>query len=176
MLVSFIVLLDWYTICFVLEGIGRCVKNVDFEKMEDCMLPANRVHDLLRSLHSTPWNTLLGELQARAQTVPSRTPRSTRNESGVVVEFDVPGKKVEDFSVSAKGELLTISCPETTASSDLGICRMRERDSSKLDVTLKLPFAVHADLTEVLYQKGILKIQVKAPSQESPVKIPVVGV
>ncbi|WP_437191816.1 Hsp20/alpha crystallin family protein [Planctomicrobium sp. SH527] len=141
------------------------------------MLPANRVHDLLRSLHGVPWNALLSEFPARTQvTSSSRAPRYVRDDSGVAIEFDLPGRKVEDFSVTAKGELLSVACSEIAVSGDAGVSRARERDLSGVNATLRLPFVVQGDLTEVLYQNGVLRIVVKAPQVEQPVRIPVVGV
>lgn len=146
------------------------------------MMTVNRIHKLLDNLQSTPWESLFHpDLDSLFNWSPSfapagRPPRMWTGEKGVVIELDLPGHELDELDVSTEGNHLTIEVKESAGQPAEGAkYHLRERHRGADRATFRLPFALKEELTEVVYEKGVLRISVQKPEEEQVRKLTVRG-
>jgi HSP20 family protein len=145
------------------------------------MLTANRVSRLLDALHQNawdsrflpdPWGTIFGTPAISSPAC--LQPRVWSNEKGVIIDLDRPGLTPDDFDITIEKDRLSIDVkPALEADKSDGQYHIHERGGSHAPAEFRLPFMIQADLTEVSYKNGILRISVMRPAEEQPRKLSV---
>jgi HSP20 family molecular chaperone IbpA len=88
----------------------------------------------------------------------------------VVLELDLPGRQLEDLEVTTERNRLFVDVkPQSAAGEPSYLLRERGEQSGRAE--FRLPFPVAAELTDVAYQHGVLRIEVKKPAEEQPRKL-----
>lgn len=128
------------------------------------MLTANRIQRLLDAVSAPAL-----EAFSLANLVASPLGNSLRtavSDQGVLLEFDLPGRKLEDFQIHAEGQRLSVEIrPAPQAENSGGQFRIRERDADSGAAQFHLPFPIQTDLTDVVYANGVLQISVRKPAE-----------
>lgn len=148
------------------------------------MLTVNRVQKLFDSLNAAPWSLpwdwpqhwdalFPGALDVTGPADGAR-PRVWSTEEGVILEADLPGRKLEDIDVSVEQNLLTIRC-DAPLYGDEQDCRfrIRERSDGKTTMQFRMPFPMQPEQVEVVYVDGVLRISAARPEEEKPRKVTV---
>ncbi|WP_437201681.1 Hsp20/alpha crystallin family protein [Planctomicrobium sp. SH664] len=137
------------------------------------MMTANRIHHLLNQFPTVSEFFHDQWLKPAASALPAQL---WAKEDGVVIELELPGQQLEDFTVQAERNKISVEVTRGhyPADSDLHF-RIRERKSPASGAEFHLPFQVQPELTEVVYQQGILRITVRQPAEDQPRRLPVRG-
>ena len=96
------------------------------------------------------------------------------NDKAIVVKADLPGLKKEDFDVSVKDGILTLSGERKSESTskENGICRM-ERFSGKFTRSFQLPNTLNESKITASYTDGVLEVTVPKAETAKPRSIKV---
>lgn len=91
---------------------------------------------------------------------------------GVVLTAELPGFDPEQFEVVAERETVTIRGRHAEEELDEGVrAHVRERHTLEFEKSFRLPFAVDAEHTEAIYDKGVLTVRLHRPAEQKPQKI-----
>lgn len=120
---------------------------------------------------TNPWKvfeTLQQEVQnALEHLSPAHDPsvRFYTSQDAVLLEIDAPGVTPEAFEISPNGPKLVIQfeAKSEVPSGARPLLNDRVVRPTRFEVTM--PFAVSADAIDAVYDKGVLRVTVKAPAQ-----------
>lgn len=134
------------------------------------MLTANRIHHLLNSV-SPLWQELPSH-QHTPRAAAAQSARIWGNEQTVLIEVDLPGLTLEGIRVEAEKNSLSIAV-KTVASESAGNGEPASAAGKEEtpQARFELPFPVEADLTDVVYRHGVLRITVQRPADDLPRKL-----
>ena len=92
----------------------------------------------------------------------------------LVLTAELPGLNKDDVNIEVKGDLLRISGERKPDFSkpEVSIHRI-ERDFSRFDRTVKLPFIVDSTRVNAKYENGILLVNLQQAEEDKPRKITV---
>ena len=134
------------------------------------MMTVNRIQRLLDGLQHSPWDSLLTASQLDPFRWPLTTtsihqPRIWRSEEKVVIELDLPGRCIDDLEVSTERDRVTIDIRGQSSQPE-GRPILQERTQQDDHAEFRLPFVVNPELTDVVFQNGILRIAIQKPEAE----------
>ena len=89
----------------------------------------------------------------------------------LVLVAELPGVKKKDLNIEVKGNTLRIAGERTIDyGKDISYHRV-ERDSTKFDRTLKLPYNIESDKVKAEYKDGLLVISLSRAETDKPKQI-----
>lgn len=136
------------------------------------MMTANRVHRLLNTLHNSAWDSFFNGSGLASPA--GLQPRVWTADEGVTVEIDLPGRNPEDIEVTSEKNRLIIETKRPLYDQEGALqFRLRERSDGPDRLEFRAPFVIQAELTDIVYQHGVLRIQLKKPAEEQPRKLQV---
>lgn len=92
-------------------------------------------------------------------------------EAGVVLTTELPGFDPESFEITAEREMVTIRGKREDDRPEGVREYSRERQAVEFEKRFRLPFAVNAERTEAVYEKGVLTVRLSRPEEQQPQKI-----
>lgn len=91
--------------------------------------------------------------------------------AGVVLTAELPGFDADAFDVTAERETVTIRGERAEELGEGVREHVRERHAVEFEKSFRLPFAVDAEHTEAVYEKGVLTVRLMRPEAQKPHKI-----
>ena len=92
-------------------------------------------------------------------------------EGDLVLVAELPGVKKKDLNIEVKGNTLRLSGGRTIEyGKDISYHR-KERNSTKFDRTLKLPYNIESDKVKAEYKDGLLVVSLSRAESDKPKQI-----
>ena len=92
-------------------------------------------------------------------------------EGDLVLVAELPGVKKKDLNIEVKGNTLRLSGERTIEyGKDISYHR-KERNSTKFDRTLKLPYNIESDKVKAEYKDGLLVVSLSRAESDKPKQI-----
>lgn len=91
--------------------------------------------------------------------------------AGVLLTAELPGFDADALDVTAERETVTIRGKQAKELGDGVREHVRERQTLDFEKSFRLPFAVDAEHTEAVYDKGVLSVRLQRPEEQKPQKI-----
>jgi HSP20 family protein len=91
-----------------------------------------------------------------------------RDRNGYVIRTEVPGIPLEELSLEATGQHLTISAKRAPHTADAGSTHRLERWSGDFSRAIQLPQDADAERIEASYRNGVLSIRVPQHEASKP--------
>lgn len=136
----------------------------------------NPIHRL-RSEMDRLFGQVLSDLPMEASnvSVPQGFPalRVWETSDAIQVESELPGLKLEDLEIVAKGNVLTISGSRNLKAGEGESVHRRERWEGKFERALRLPVLVDSDRAEANFVQGVLTISLPKSEASKPRRIEV---
>lgn len=111
-----------------------------------------------------------GDNYTRSQSLPRLN--AWADKESVVLEFELPGVKVEDLDITVSGSSFTIKGDRKGYQLADGEQQLRsERRCGVFSRSLELPFKVDSGKVEAKYEEGILKVTLPRVEEDKPRKI-----
>lgn len=128
------------------------------------MLTANRVRTLLDAIQAN-WDPFFD--WSKFPVAPQAQPRVWRGDNGVILEMDLPGCEAQNIEVAAERNRLSIHVSQPDqATAEPANSRLQEREARTGTFGFELPFPLHDDLIDVVYQHGVLRVTMTKPQEE----------